>query len=384
MIFTNVFQQLKSPEKALYFLFWANCILVQGYRRTLVYDIQRERIFHLSNLFFEIFQKNKNKSIHDINNDVSDDNRMGYLKIIDFLIKNDYGILVDDVGTLPSLSTQNEVPFIITNAIINVNSSETELLFEIIRKLVALRIKALRIDDEGQISLEVLNEINKITFSSTIEYISIRSHFSSFYELSEYHLSNRFRRITYYNSPKNDQIERPNNSFVDIRYSVNDIEYLDCGNIGKQHFVNNLLFFTEAQHHNTCLNRKICIDAKGDIKNCPAMKQSYGNISDTTLLEVIEKPGFKDCWTICKDQIDVCKDCEFRYMCTDCRCFIKDPENIYSQPAKCTYNPYICKWDGQEGYVPVEKCGSYSRETGFVPDIEKINALNKLIWGEDD
>lgn len=86
MIFTNVFQQLKSPEKALYFRFWANCIPVQGYRRTLVYDIQRERIFYISNLFFEIFQKNKNKSIHDIYNDDSDDNRMGYLKIIDFLI----------------------------------------------------------------------------------------------------------------------------------------------------------------------------------------------------------------------------------------------------------------------------------------------------------
>ena len=145
-------------------------------------------------------------------------------------------------------------------------------------------------------------------------------------------------------------------------------------------FVNNLPFFTEAQHHNTCLNRKICIDENGDIRNCPAMKKSYGNIRDTTLKEAIEKPGFKDCWTICKDQIDVCKDCEFRYMCTDCRAFIKDPENLYSQPAKCTYNPYICLWEGQDGYVPVEECGTYSREIGFVPDKEKIAELNLRVW----
>ena len=141
--------------------------------------------------------------------------------------------------------------------------------------------------------------------------------------------------------------------------------------------------FYESQCHNTCLNRKVCIDAEGNIKNCPAMAKSYGNIRDTTLEEAINKPGFKDLWFICKDQIDVCKDCEFRYMCTDCRAFIKDPENIYSQPAKCTYNPYICLWEGQEGYVPVEECGTYSRETGFVPDKKRIAELNKRIWGEE-
>ena len=114
------------------------------------------------------------------------------------------------------------------------------------------------------------------------------------------------------------------------------------------------------------------------------MAKSYGNVKDTTLKEVISNPEFQELWTISKDQIDVCKDCEFRHMCTDCRAFIKDPENIYSQPSKCTYNPYICKWDGQEGYVPVEECGTYSIETGFAPDIEKINKFNKLIWGEDE
>ena len=113
------------------------------------------------------------------------------------------------------------------------------------------------------------------------------------------------------------------------------------------------------------------------------MTKNYGNIKDTTLEEAINKPGFKDLWFINKDKIDVCKDCEFRYMCTDCRAFIKDPENIYSQPAKCTYNPYICLWEGQEGYVPVEECGTYSRETGFVPDKKKIAKLNKEIWGEE-
>ena len=55
------------------------------------------------------------------------------------------------------------------------------------------------------------------------------------------------------------------------------------------------------------------------------------------------------------DKIIVCKDCEFRYICTDCRIFIKDNNNIYSQPLHCNYNPYIAKWEGESEYIPVEQ-----------------------------
>ena len=30
-------------------------------------------------------------------------------------------------------------------------------------------------------------------------------------------------------------------------------------------------------------------------------------------------------------------------------------------------------------YIPVEECGVYSKETGFVPDIDKIEQLNKKL-----
>jgi hypothetical protein len=55
--------------------------------------------------------------------------------------------------------------------------------------------------------------------------------------------------------------------------------------------------------------------------------------------------GFKDAWSINKDEILVCRDCEFRYICSDCRVFIEDPHNIYSKPAKCKYDPYSATWD---------------------------------------
>ena len=75
------------------------------------------------------------------------------------------------------------------------------------------------------------------------------------------------------------------------------------------------------------------------------MKRSFGNIKNITLEEALSHPDFKKLWNINKDQIEVCKDCEFRYICTDCRAYLEDPENIYSKPLKCGYNPYTCEWE---------------------------------------
>lgn len=103
--------------------------------------------------------------------------------------------------------------------------------------------------------------------------------------------------------------------------------------------------FAESKSYNSCLNRKISIDINGNIKNCPSMPQSFGNIRDTTLQEAIEHKDFKKYWSITKDQIDVCKDCEFRYICTDCRAYKENPEDDYSKPLKCGYSPYTNKWE---------------------------------------
>ena len=75
------------------------------------------------------------------------------------------------------------------------------------------------------------------------------------------------------------------------------------------------------------------------------MINDFGNIKNTTLSEAIHKKDFKKLWNITKDQIEECKDCEYRYVCTDCRVFIKDNANIYSKPSKCNYNPYKSVWE---------------------------------------
>ncbi len=85
------------------------------------------------------------------------------------------------------------------------------------------------------------------------------------------------------------------------------------------------------------------------------MQKSYGNITNTNIEDIIKLKEFKYLWSISKAQIDVCKDCEYRFMCTDCRAYIKNSNDLYSQPLKCNYNPYIAKWEAEEGYISVKQ-----------------------------
>lgn len=112
-----------------------------------------------------------------------------------------------------------------------------------------------------------------------------------------------------------------------------------CGIIDTNNLVHpsNVHDYMEGILRNKCLNKKISIAANGDIKNCPSMKRKYGNIKDTSLIDVCAMKTFRSYWYITKDQIHVCKDCEYRYVCNDCRAFVK---NKFEKPIKCMYNPY--------------------------------------------
>ncbi len=121
-----------------------------------------------------------------------------------------------------------------------------------------------------------------------------------------------------------------------------------CGLIQTNYFSINIDSFFESLNHNSCLNKKISIDKDGYIRNCPSMSQHFGNIKDTTLEEALNHSDFKKYWNVNKDMISICKDCEFRHICTDCRAYTErthfEEDIDLSKPLKCGYNPYTNEW----------------------------------------
>ena len=147
----------------------------------------------------------------------------------------------------------------------------------------------------------------------------------------------------------------------------------------KNEFVSNISLFSESQLHHTYFNRKLYIGPTGEIKNAPETEQVFGYIQDITedeLKEIISSRHFQKYWFVNKGLIDVCKDCEFRHMCVDNRVPIERKSNEWYNSLECNYNPYIGKWEGEEGYLSLADCGVVSNEKGFIIDHEKVRKIN--------
>jgi SPASM domain peptide maturase of grasp-with-spasm system len=135
-----------------------------------------------------------------------------------------------------------------------------------------------------------------------------------------------------------------------VNFTKQNLKISSCGKVNLEYFDTNLPKVLEAVNHNSCLHKKIAIDIEGNIRNCLSMPQNFGNIKDTRLEEALQHNDFKKYWNLTKDQIEVCKDCEFRYICTDCRAYTErshiNKEGLdTSKPLKCSYNPYTGEWE---------------------------------------
>jgi radical SAM protein with 4Fe4S-binding SPASM domain len=86
----------------------------------------------------------------------------------------------------------------------------------------------------------------------------------------------------------------------------------------------------------------MALDTEGNIKPCPSIQATIGNIRDFDLRDIASNTVIQS-YNIAKDQIEVCKDCEFRYICHDCRAYLS-PDKINAKPKYCNYDPYTATW----------------------------------------
>ena len=336
-----------------YFILFSNCIPVKGVNRSIICDLQLERYGFIPNLLFDILKETKQKSINEIKGLYLHKLDDGIDSYINLLVSENWGTITTDPSQFPDLDFTWEHPSNITNAIIDFDKDSKYDLESIFKELDILGCEALQVRLFGITKKKQLNDILTFSNSSQISHINLIIGYnpklleSFFIDLMIEYL--RLRAITVYGAPFDKKIDL--SKIPDARGgSISYIKkYLadehDCGAIFPSDFRSNVSLFTESQKHNTCLNRKLAIDKHGNIKNCPSLPTSFGNINSTSLIDVIKKRKFKKYWFINKDRINICKDCEFRYICTDCRAYLSEPGDDYSKPLKCGYNPSTNIWE---------------------------------------
>jgi SPASM domain peptide maturase of grasp-with-spasm system len=339
---------MKKEYLNRYFVLHANCIPTKGFNRSLITDFQRYRYYYVPNDLVEVLDFTKSKTLDEIYGMHSTDNASILNEYFDFLTDNELGFIDDEREVFPELSLEWDSPSAITNAIIDV---EQEYLTQVdysslFQDLSNFNCACVQIRSFGKINLESLEGLISYSLNTRIKEIRlVLEHQEGMINDWINNLVNNHKRVSqilFFNCLE-DWSERIMG--VDIVYlQAKNLSASDCGTICPTAFNLNIEHLTESLKFNTCLNRKISVDSRGFIKNCPSQKTSYGHLRDVNLTDVVEDKLFQSLWKTKKDDIKICKDCEHRHICTDCRIFISDPNDPLSKPSKCNYDPYTSAW----------------------------------------
>lgn len=329
---------------------FSNCIPVKGAKRNIICDLQKNNFYFISDGLYEILTVHKDKELNEIKYLYNNKYDSEIDKYVSYMVENELAFFCSNPENFPDIEVKWDYPGHISNSIIEVDNNSSHDFKEIFSQLEKLGCKFLEVRFYNKTSLEKIKEVINYTDESKFRNIDLLIEFDFAIEIMliekmmiEYQ---RIGKIILHSVPESFISENKNTNIIFTKQIIKNNDC--CGQVSIDYFTSNIEMYMESKLYNSCLNRKLSIDGLGDIKNCPSIKKSFGNIKETTLKHALEKQGFKDYWAINKDQIEVCKDCEFRYICTDCRAHIKDSNNIYSKPSKCTYNPYTAAWEDEK------------------------------------
>lgn len=332
---------------------FADCIPVKGYTRSIIYDLSRGKYIFIPNELFYFFSDNKSSfRLNDIYKYLDVDKK-NMNKYVDFLIHNEliFECQKRYSRMFPDIKLTYETPFLINNIVmefdIDSNYYDKRYFFEQFDKLGCVDLQLKFFEPIPLIKIDTLLSTTLNRRINSIELV-IPYNNNIVREIAPIiEKNNRLIRILVHSTPYEiiDELNISKNKLIPIYFVSDNITNSNyCGFVSPIFFTINLSFFTESKQFNNCLNKKLAIDTRGIVKNCTAIKESYGHINEINIEEIVKSKEFQKYWRITKDDIESCKDCEFRYMCSDCRAFTIN-NDILSKPLYCEYNPKTTKWD---------------------------------------
>ena len=335
------------------FLLYATCKIVLGAKKAILMDLERGRIQPLPLGVAQFLESHMGYSLEEMIREKETKEQDIIKQNINFLIKNDYGFFTDVPERFPSLPEGFSVPALISNAIIDINNSSNHKYRDILASLEGLGCRTV----DFRMFFGNKDELSKILDALSESRIkAIRLILPHGIELEDQEVCqiadgyDRIQSILIHGALKNRITHSPRYK-VPINHRTLKITGPECcGVVYESLMISNIKTYMESKEFNNCLNRKLTISKDGLVTNCSQMSQSFGHIASVKLRDVVTSPEFQAPWSITKDQVDVCRDCEYRYACIDCRAITKSSTRPNPKPKRCTYNPYTGEW--QKGNRP--------------------------------
>lgn len=330
-----------------YIQLFASCIPVKGASRSVICDLQRRTFEYIPLGLYEILTECKELKVFEIKEKYKDVNTEIIDEYLDWIIRKELGFYTDEPERFPPIDNVFETPEFINNAIIDIDENSQHNYESIYASLDRLACKFLELRSYYSLNYSQILEIVKASKNLRFRDISLYTKYNE--ELTKADIatlileSPALSRIVFHSAPEDKKFSPHPMRYVFFTTEIVDSEKC-CGIIDISKFSINLDTYLESLQFNTCLNKKVSIDRFGNIKNCPSMTTSYGSVKSKKIEDVINNIEFQKPWFVKKDQIEVCKVCEFRYVCTDCRAYL-DSDTSLGKPVKCNYNPFNGTWE---------------------------------------
>lgn len=336
------------PSKK-YLRLFAGCLPVRGARRTAIVDTQRQKHYFVPNGLHELLGSGHYLDLAAVLTAYEPPQQAIIRQYVDFLLHHELAFLTDEPERFPNIDLTFRTPEPITNAIIDVDAASGFDFAGLAGQLSALKCKALQLRFSDAWPCPAVQQVLAAFADSTLRHIDVFAPYDASFEpgaLAELsRTAPRLNVLHLYGAPA-DRVTWYRKFDLRVVQVQQVLRFPGCcGTVQPEYFTYNLTHVAEATAHNSCLHRKIAVDARGNIKNCPSMSQAYGNVRHDSLAAALQQPGFTALWNTAKDQVRGCQDCEFRLICTDCRAYTEDPDDTLSKPLKCGYDPYTARWE---------------------------------------
>ncbi len=362
---------------------YANCVPVKGFNRSIIYDLTRRTFKIIPNFLYEILTQDEGKSKAEILLKYPDDTFV-LNEYFELLEQEEFAFWIDDTLSpqFPNINFTWHHPSKVINATIEVRRSgqPTEWL-DVFSNLETLGCSYIELRFACSVSnaeiYAVINSIKQTSFQSIslflldgINNCDIKCLEVLCEGLLQLKKLKIFNATTSFYKKLHPEIKSELILIPDT-YRPRDDRKL---------FVVNMQSFSEAQQHNLYFNRKLIVSFEKETQEdwtpahlCYTDMQS---ISD----KISEQP-YQELCTISKDKILICNVCEYRYMCLDKRLPQKIADNVWSYESECEYNPYLSKWNHEQGFLKLSECGiEIDRQNGIKIDEARLQQALENCW----
>lgn len=346
----------------LYFILSSHCKLVSGAKRSLIINYGRGDIYFISEAYSNLLNEMDREKLSEIEQSLYDDeSKANFDEFLSVLITHEIGFLTAYPERFPlrSDTVDDDAITPLIDIIIGIDSSDFDFdaFAGLCEDLKVLRCKDFQLRCFPVFDQGVLAKVMEMIGSTCANYVEIHCNYFDGAQQELHRFVDRHAlvgQVFVYGAPEAREVLTINDMPDHYPLSLGRVVYLnypfndgDCCGILSQE----TLDFSSIDTHNRlkqrngCLDRKLSIDKWGNIRNCPSMVKTFGNIKNVSIKDILVKEDFRKVWFLHKDQISICNVCEFRYNCTDCRAFLQDPGDQYSKPLKCGYDPYTGRWE---------------------------------------